>query len=89
MYRGSPPIGEVFHPDPTVTSFFVGGKRGWDNIDNWSHNGFDFPLFFAIRDVLLRNAPQARSRTSSARIRSTLTQTFSFLSLRITIPSLR
>ena len=50
-------IGEVFHPDPTVTSFFAGGKRGWDGIDTGLTTVFDFPLFFAIRDVLLRNAP--------------------------------
>jgi neopullulanase len=53
-------IGEVFHPDPTVTSFFVGGKKGWDNIDTGLTTVFDFPLFFAIRDVLLRNAPAGR-----------------------------
>lgn len=53
-------IGEVFHPDPTVTSFFVGGKKDWDNIDTGLTTVFDFPLFFAIRDVLLRGAPVGR-----------------------------
>ncbi|HWY44595.1 MAG TPA: alpha-amylase family glycosyl hydrolase [Candidatus Sulfotelmatobacter sp.] len=53
-------IGEVFHPDPTVTSFFVGGKKDWDDIDTGLTTVFDFPLFFTIRDVLLRGAPAGR-----------------------------
>src|SRR5262249_642591 len=27
-------IGEAFHPDPGVTSFFAGGRRQWDGIDS-------------------------------------------------------
>ena len=50
-------IGEVFHPDPTVTSFFVGGRKGWDNLDTGLTTVFDFPLQFTIRDVLLNGAP--------------------------------
>src|SRR5262249_59762240 len=53
-------IGEVFHPDPTVTSFFQGGRKGWDNVDPGLTTFFDFPLFFTIRDVLLRGAPVGR-----------------------------
>ncbi|MBS1840361.1 MAG: cyclomaltodextrinase N-terminal domain-containing protein [Acidobacteria bacterium] len=53
-------IGEVFHPDPGVTSFFVGGRRGWDGLDTGLTTVFDFPLQFAIRDVLLNNAPAGR-----------------------------
>lgn len=53
-------IGEVFHPDPAVTSFFVGGRRGWDNLDTGLTTVFDFPLQFAIRDVLLNDAPAGR-----------------------------
>jgi glycosidase len=50
-------IGEVFHPDPSVTSFFVGGVRRYDGIDSGLSTVFDFPMFFTLRDVLLRNAP--------------------------------
>jgi glycosidase len=50
-------IGEVFHPDPSVTSFFVGGVKRYDGIDSGLSTVFDFPMFFALRDVLLRNAP--------------------------------
>ena len=53
-------IGEVFHPDPTVTSFFVGGRKGWDGIDTQLTTVFDYPLYFTVRDVLLNEAPAAR-----------------------------
>jgi len=53
-------IGEVFHPDPTVTSFFPGGRKGWDGIDTELTTVFDFPLYFALRDVLLKGAPAGR-----------------------------
>jgi len=53
-------VGEVFHPDPTVTSFFVGGVRRYDGIDSGLSTVFDFPMFFTLRDVLLRNAPVGR-----------------------------
>ena len=53
-------VGEVFHPDPSVTSFFVGGVKRYDGIDSGLSTVFDFPMFFALRDVLLRNAPVGR-----------------------------
>ncbi len=53
-------IGEVFHPDPSVTSFFAGGQKRFDGIDSGLNTLFDYPLFFALRDVLLRNAPAGR-----------------------------
>jgi glycosidase len=53
-------IGEVFHPDPTVTSFFVGGRTGWDGIDTQLTTVFDFPTYFTIRDVLLKDAPAGK-----------------------------
>ena len=53
-------VGEVFHPDPSVTSFFVGGVRRYDGIDSGLSTVFDFPMFFVLRDVLLRGAPAGR-----------------------------
>jgi glycosidase len=53
-------IGEVFHPDPSVTSFFVGGQRRGDGIDSGVATVFDYPMYFALRDVLLRGAPTGR-----------------------------
>jgi neopullulanase len=60
LYPNLTTIGEVFHPAPVVTSFFVGGQKGWDGIDTGLSTVFDFPLFFAIRDVLLHSAPVGR-----------------------------
>jgi len=53
-------IGEVFHPDPSVTSFFVGGVKRYDGIDSGLSTVFDFPMFFTLRDVFLHNAPTGR-----------------------------
>ncbi len=60
IYPNLSTIGEVFHPDPSVTSFFVGGRKEWDGIDTGLSTVFDFPLYFTIRDVLLRGAPTGR-----------------------------
>jgi glycosidase len=60
IYPNLSTIGEVFHPDPSVTSFFVGGRKKWDGIDTGLSTVFDFPLYFTIRDVLLRGAPTGR-----------------------------
>ena len=60
IYPNLTTIGEVFHPDPAVTSFFVGGKKDWDGVDTELSTVFDYPLFFALRDVLLGKAPAGR-----------------------------
>jgi glycosidase len=48
-------VGEVFNGDPTITSFFAGGRQLADGIDTGVSAVFDFPLFFKLRDVLLNN----------------------------------
>jgi glycosidase len=53
-------IGEVFHPDASVTSFFAGGQKRYDGIDSGVSTLFDYPLYFALRDVLLNGAPAGR-----------------------------
>ena len=60
IYPNLSTIGEVFHPDPLVTSFFAGGRKGWDGIDTGASTIFDYPLYFALRDVLLRGATAGR-----------------------------
>jgi len=60
LYPYMTTIGEVFHPDPSVTSFFVGGARRYDGVDSGLSTVFDFPMFFRLRDVLLRNASTGR-----------------------------
>jgi glycosidase len=53
-------IGEVFHPDASVTSFFVGGQKQYDGTDTGVSTLFDYPLYFVLRDVLLNGTPVGR-----------------------------
>jgi glycosidase len=53
-------IGEVFHSDPSVTSFFAGGQKRYDDIDTGVCTLFDYPMYFVLRDVLLSGAPVGR-----------------------------
>jgi glycosidase len=53
-------IGEVYHPDPNVTSFFVGGERRFDGVDSGVTTVFDYPMYFALRDVLAGKVPAAK-----------------------------
>ncbi|HUI52399.1 MAG TPA: alpha-amylase family glycosyl hydrolase [Terriglobales bacterium] len=60
VYPDLSTFGEVFHPNPEITSFFVGGKKDWDGVDTGLSTVFDYPLFFALRDVLLYGGPAGR-----------------------------
>ena len=60
LYPRLSTIGEVFHPDPSVTSFFAGGQKRYDGIDTGVTTVFDYPLFFVLRDALLHGAPAGR-----------------------------
>jgi glycosidase len=53
-------IGEVFHPDASVTSFFAGGQKRYDGIDTGVSTLFDYPRYFVLHDVLLNGAPVGR-----------------------------
>jgi len=53
-------IGEVFHPDASVTSFFAGGRKQYDGIDTGVNTVFDYPMYFVLRDVLLKDMPVGR-----------------------------
>ncbi len=52
-------VGEVWDGDPSVTSFFAGG-RAERGVDTHLPTVFDFPLAMALRDVLVRNQPASR-----------------------------
>ncbi len=57
LYPQLTEVGEVFHPDPKVTSFFAGGRanQGSDGtVDTNLTTPFDYPMFFALRDTLTR-----------------------------------
>lgn len=45
-------VGEIFHRDPEVTSFFAGGISR-NGIDTGLDTPFDFPLYFTLRDVFI------------------------------------
>jgi glycosidase len=49
-------IGEVFNREPSVTAFFAGGLPRSDGIDTGVSTVFDFPFYFAMRDVIIHNA---------------------------------
>ena len=53
-------IGEIYHRDPSVTSFFMGGQRRFDGIDSGVSTVLDFPLNAAINDVLQEKASVGR-----------------------------
>ncbi len=46
-------VGEVADGDPTITSFFEGGRKRFDGIDSELPTVFDFPLENAIRGVVI------------------------------------
>jgi glycosidase len=50
-------IGEVNNTDPTINSFFEGGRKEWDGIDDGLWTMFDFPVESTIREVLVRGKP--------------------------------
>jgi neopullulanase len=54
-------IGEVSDPDPSITSFFEGGRKQFDGIDSGLATVFDFPLCNALRDVVIKGAPNGAS----------------------------
>ena len=49
-------VGEVFDRDPIHTSFFIGGRRGWDGIDTELDSVFDFPTWQTSLDVFSHKA---------------------------------
>ncbi len=49
-------VGEIFHRDPEVTSFFAGGAVH-ESIDTGLDTPFDFPIYFTLRDVLTHGQP--------------------------------
>jgi neopullulanase len=50
-------VGEVSDRDSMITSFFEGGRKQFDGIDSGVATVFDFPLYYALRDVVIKGAP--------------------------------
>jgi neopullulanase len=53
-------VGEVWDGDSTITSFFEGGRKQFDGLDSGLATVFDFPLCFALRDVVIKDAPMEK-----------------------------
>ncbi len=53
-------VGEVADGDSTITSFFEGGRKQFDGIDSGLATVFDFPLCYALRDVVIKGAPMQK-----------------------------
>jgi glycosidase len=53
-------IGEVADHDSTITSFFEGGRKHFDGIDSGLATVFDFPLEYALRDVVIKGEPMTK-----------------------------
>ena len=57
VYPRMTTVGEVWDSDPTITAFFTGGQPRFDGVDSRVSTVFDFPLFNALRDVILGGQP--------------------------------
>ncbi|HEX8558487.1 MAG TPA: alpha-amylase family glycosyl hydrolase [Pyrinomonadaceae bacterium] len=55
-------VGEAWDVDPAHTSFFVGGRAGWDGVDTLMDAVFDFPAWDVSRKVFTGKAPAAALR---------------------------
>ncbi len=56
LYPHLTSVGEVFNGDPTITSTFAAGVTR-TGVDTGLDTPFDFPTYFALRDVFLKDAP--------------------------------
>jgi neopullulanase len=45
-------VGEIFNVEPTVTSYWAGGHKGFDGVDTLLTTPFDFPMQNAINKVV-------------------------------------
>ena len=51
LYPNLTTVGEIYNPDPTVTSYFAGGQKHV-GIDTGLYTEFDYPSYFALRSAL-------------------------------------
>jgi len=53
-------LGETLDGDPKVVAFFQGKRARFDGIDSGVDTLFDFPLYYAIREVFAKQQPMTR-----------------------------
>jgi glycosidase len=59
LYPHLTTVGEVYNPDATITSSFAAGVTR-NGVDTGLDTPFDFPTYFALREVFVKNAPMSR-----------------------------
>jgi neopullulanase len=59
LYPHLTEVGEVFNGDPVITSSFAGGVTRAGS-DTRLYTPFDFPTYFALRDVFTKEAPMSK-----------------------------
>ena len=62
QYPGMWMVGEAWNEDPVHTSFFIGGRAGWDGIDTRMDAVFDFPAWDVSRKVFTGQRPASDLR---------------------------
>jgi glycosidase len=50
-------VGEVYDTDAVHTSYFIGGRTGWDGVDTRMDAVFDFPVWEVSRNVFTGKMP--------------------------------
>jgi neopullulanase len=53
-------LGELWDGKPELVAFFQGGRKQFDGVDTGVDTLFDFPLYYAIRDVFAKRQPMTR-----------------------------
>ena len=53
-------LGEMWDGDPRLVSFFQGGCVRFDGVDSGVETLFDFPLYYAVRDVFAKGQSMTR-----------------------------
>ena len=56
LYPHLTTVGEIFNPDPTIVSYFAGGVKH-SGVDTGLYTPFDFPTYFALRQMLTGATP--------------------------------
>lgn len=62
-------VGEVFDGDPAIPSFFQGGVKRFDDVDSGIDTVFDFPMYYAIRDIFANGKPMDQAAKTLAKDR--------------------
>jgi glycosidase len=50
-------VGELLDGDPTLVSFYQGGRTGFDGVDTGIDTLFDFPLYYPLRRAFAERKP--------------------------------